>query len=101
MQPACQADQRASGPVHLAHPVQQPTPAAQRPGGGEVPDRLLHQRAQARLHAVERPLLAGQPVLGPAVPDRPVPVLARLGDAPEAPAEDGGDLSGVQHLAEP
>src|SRR6266511_3647734 len=77
------------------------TPAAQRPGVGEMPDRLLHQRAQPRLAAVERPLLVSQPVLGAPVPDRGMPVLARLGDAPEAPVEDGGDLSGVQHLAEP
>ena len=33
-------------------------------------DRLLDQRAQPRLHPVERPLLVGEPILGPPVPDR-------------------------------
>jgi hypothetical protein len=56
VQPAAQADQRAGGPVDVPDPVQQPAPAAQRPGIGQMGDRLLHQRAQPCLQAVERPL---------------------------------------------
>jgi hypothetical protein len=59
--------------------VQQPAPAAQRPGICEVADRLLHQRPESHLHAVERPLPVAEAVLGSAVPDRGVPVLAGLG----------------------
>jgi hypothetical protein len=41
MEPAAEADQRAGGPVDIPDPVQQPPPAAQRPGVGQVGDRLL------------------------------------------------------------
>jgi DNA alkylation repair enzyme len=43
VQPAAQAYQRTSGPEEIADPVQQPAPAAQRPGVGQMTDRLLHQ----------------------------------------------------------
>jgi hypothetical protein len=78
VEPAAEADQRAGGPVDVADPVQQPPPAAQRPRVGQMGDRLLHQRAQPRLQAVERPLGVGETVLGAAVPNRGMPVLARL-----------------------
>ena len=48
--------------------VQQATPAAQRPGAGQMPDRLLHQGAQAGLVAVVGAFSVGQPILGPPVP---------------------------------
>jgi hypothetical protein len=83
VQPTAEADQRAGGPVDVPDAVQQPAPAAQRPGVGQVRDRLLHQRAQARLQAVEGPLGVAEAVLGAAVPERRVPVLARLGQPPE------------------
>src|SRR6266700_4587140 len=64
VQPAAEADQRASGAEDVPDAVQQPAPAAQRPRVGQVGDRLLHQRAQPRLQAVERPLLLGEAVFG-------------------------------------
>jgi predicted ATPase len=57
--------------------------AGARYGVGEMADRLLYQRAQSCLQAVVGSLLAGEPVDGAAVPDRCVPVLARLGHAPK------------------
>jgi hypothetical protein len=45
VQPAAKADQRDGGAVDVPDPVQQPAPAAQRPGACQVGDRLLHQRA--------------------------------------------------------
>jgi hypothetical protein len=68
VQPAAQAHQRASGPDDVADPVQQPTPAAQRPGACQMADRLFHQGPQPRLQAVERPLLVSDPALGAPVP---------------------------------
>src|SRR6266498_2461301 len=54
VEPPAEADERASRPVDIPDPVQQPAPAAQRPGVGQMPDRLLHQRAQPGLATVER-----------------------------------------------
>jgi hypothetical protein len=48
-----EADQRTGGPADVPDPLQQPAPAAQRPGSSQMPDRLLHQRPQARLAAVD------------------------------------------------
>src|SRR4029450_10062006 len=45
---AAEADQRPSGAEDIPEAVQQPPPAAQRPGVGQMGDRLLHQRAQPR-----------------------------------------------------
>jgi hypothetical protein len=101
VEPATQADQRASGPEDVPDAVQQPTPTAQRPGVSQMPDRLLHQRAQLCLHAVKRPLPIGEAVLGPPVPDRRMPVLAGLCHAPEPPVQQACGSSGSQHLAKP
>src|SRR6266511_2548168 len=101
VQPAAEADQRAGGPVDVPDAVQQPAPAAQRPGVGQVGDGLLHQRAQPRLQAVERPLRVAEPVLGAAVPDRGVPVPAALGQPAEPAVQQGGDLDAVEQLAKP
>src|SRR6266536_110175 len=38
VQPPAEADERGGGPVDVPDPVQQPAPAAQRPGVGKVPD---------------------------------------------------------------
>ena len=57
-----EADQRAGNPVDVPDPLQQPAPAAQRPGSSQMPDRLLHQRPQVRLAAVERPLPVAAPI---------------------------------------
>jgi hypothetical protein len=62
--PAAKADERTSGAEDVPDPVQQPAPAAQRPGACQVGDRLLHQRPQPRLQAVVGPLLLGEPVDG-------------------------------------
>src|SRR6266540_6818903 len=101
VQPPAQANEDAGGPVDVPDPVQQPPPATQRPRVGQMPDRLLHQRAQPRLHAVERPLLVAEPVFGPAVPDRRVPVRTGLGHAPKPPVQQARHAGGVQHLAQP
>ena len=77
VQPAAEAHQRPSGAEDIPGPVQQPPPAAQRPGVGQVRDGLLHQRAQPCLQAVVGPLGVAEPVDGAAVPKRGVPVLAR------------------------
>ena len=63
VQPAAQADQRASGSEDIAGPVQQPPPAAQRPRIGQMADRLLHQRAQPGLATVVGPLRVAELVL--------------------------------------
>jgi hypothetical protein len=68
VEPAAKADQHASAAEDVLDPVQQPAPAAQRPGVGKVGDRLLHQRPQPSLQPVERALPVGEPILGPAVP---------------------------------
>jgi hypothetical protein len=86
VQPAAQAHQRPGGPEDVVDPVQQAPPATQRPGACQMGDRLLHQRAQPRLEAVERPLPVGEPVFVAAVPDRRVPVLACLGLGTRGPA---------------
>jgi hypothetical protein len=65
-----------------------------------MPDRLLHPRAQPGLQAVERPLCVAEPVLGPAVADRRVPVLAALGYAPKPPVQQAGDPGGIQYLVQ-
>jgi hypothetical protein len=57
MQPAAKADEHAGGAEDVPDAVQQPAPAAQRPGVGQMGDRLLHQRAQPGLQAVVGPLL--------------------------------------------
>src|SRR4029450_11712089 len=101
VQPAAEADERAGGPVDVPDAVQQPPPAAQRPGVGQVGDRLFHQRAQPCLQAVERPLLLGELVFGAAVTDRGMPVLARLGQAAEPAVQQAGDLDLVQRGVEP
>jgi hypothetical protein len=49
VEPAAQTDQRPGGAEDVPDPVQQPAPAAQRPGVGKMGDRLLHQPAQPRL----------------------------------------------------
>src|SRR5512132_1210165 len=100
VEPAAKADQRASGPEDVPDPVQQPPPAAQRPGVGEMGDRLLHQRPQPRLLPVVGPLGAGEPVDGAAVPDRGMPVLARSGQPTEPPVQQAGDLDAVQRLVQ-
>src|SRR5829696_1642603 len=66
-----------------------------------MPDRLLHQRAQPRLAAVERPLPIAEPFLGATVPNRRMPVLARLGHAAEPSVHQAGDLDTAQHLVQP
>src|SRR5215216_1129577 len=101
VQPAAEADERAGGPVDVPDAVQQPPPAAQRQGVGQVGDRLFHQRAQPCLQAVERPLLLGELVFGAAVTDRGMPVLARLGQAAEPAVQQAGDLDLVQRVVEP
>jgi hypothetical protein len=58
-------------------------------------DRLLHQRAQPRLQAVEGPLGVAEPVDGAPVPDRGMPVLARLGHAPKPPIQQANHLDVV------
>ena len=98
--------QRRGGPVDIPDPVQQAPPAAQRPGVGQMPDRLLHQRTQPRLAAVERPLpvaeaVLGASVLGASVPDRRVPVLAGVGHAPKPPVQQACDAACVQHFPQP
>src|SRR5215216_3235678 len=93
VQPAAEADQRAGGAEHVSGPVQQPPPAAQRPGVGQVADRLLHQRAQPCLQAVVGPLRVAEPVDGAAVADRRVPVRPGLGQAAEPAVQQAGDTS--------
>jgi hypothetical protein len=66
-----------------------------------VADCLLDQRAQPRLHPVERPLLVGEPILGPPVPDRRMAALTTLGHPAEPAVDDGGDTAGIEHLAKP
>lgn len=61
LEPAAQAHQRASGPKDVPDAVEQPSPAAQGPGVGQMADRLLHQGAQPCLHAVIGPLPVGEP----------------------------------------
>ena len=68
MEPSAEADQCGGGSVDGTDPVQQAAPAAQRPGAGQMPDRLLHQGAQAGLVAVVGAFSVGQPILGPPVP---------------------------------
>src|SRR6266545_4719083 len=92
VQPAAEADQRASGAEDVAGAVQQPPPAAQRPRVGHMGDRLLHQRPQPRLEAVVGPLRLGELVLGAAVAGRRVPVRPGLGHAAEAAVQQAGDL---------
>src|SRR6266545_2422977 len=98
VQPAAEADQRASGAEDIPGAVQQPAPAAQRPGVGEMPDRLLDQRPQPRLEAVVGPLCLGELVLGAAVAGRGVPVGPGLGHAAEAAVQQAGDLDLVQDV---
>ena len=64
-------------------------------------DRLLHQRAQPRLHAVVGPLGVAEPVDGAAVADRRVPVLPRLGHAAEPSIQQAGDLDRIQRVVQP
>ena len=66
VQPATEADERACGPEDVLDAVQQPAPAAQRPGVGQMGDRLLHQRAP-RLQAVMPALGVAEAVNGAAV----------------------------------
>jgi IstB-like ATP binding protein len=47
--PSAEANERRGGPVDVPDPVQQATPAPQRPRVGQMPDRLLHQGAQPGL----------------------------------------------------
>jgi hypothetical protein len=49
---SAEADERRGGPVDVPDPVQQATPAPQRPRVGQVSDRLLHQGAQPGLEVV-------------------------------------------------
>jgi hypothetical protein len=82
VEPPAQADERGGGPVDVPNPIEQASPAAQRPGVGEVADRLLDQRSQPRLATVVNLLRVGEPILGAPVPDRRMPVLAELGQPP-------------------
>jgi hypothetical protein len=90
-----------SGPEDATDPGQQATPAAPRPGAGQLPDRLLHQRAQAGLVAVVGALSVGQPILGPPVPDLGMPVLAGRGQPAKAPINQGDGPRDVKHLNDP
>src|SRR6266536_4044501 len=101
VQPPSEADERASGPVDVPDSVQQPAPAAQRPGIGQMADRLLHQRPQPRLQAVERPLLVAEAIFGAPVADRRMPVLPTLGHTAEPPGPHARDLGAVQHPVQP
>jgi hypothetical protein len=101
MEPSAEADQCGGGSVDGTDPVQQATPAAQRPGAGQLPDRLLHQGAQAGLVAVVGAFSVGAPILGPPVPDRGMPVLAGRGQPAKAPINQGDGPRDVQHLSDP
>jgi uncharacterized membrane protein len=94
VEPAAKADQRGGCPVDVADTVQQPAPAEQRPGAGEVADRLFDQRAQSGLKPVVGALLVGELVLDAPVSDRGMPVLAGLGHAPKAAVDQGGHPGG-------
>ena len=82
-------------------PVEPAPPAAQRPGIGQMPDRLLYQRAQPGLATVVGALPVREPVRGAPVPDRGVPVLAARGHAPKPLIQQARHAAGVQHLIEP
>src|SRR4029450_10529817 len=101
VQPAAKADERRGGAEDVPDPVQQPTPAAQRPGVGEMPDRLLDQRAPPSLQTVEPPRGVAGAVLGATVPDRRVPVLTPLGQPAESPIQQAGDLDIVEDPLQP
>src|SRR6266511_1163841 len=101
VQPAAEADEHAGGAEDVLDAVQQPAPAAQRPGACQVGDGLLHQRAQPRLATVVGALRVAEPVDGAAVPDRRVPVLTRLGHAPKPPVQQTDHAGGVQHPVKP
>jgi hypothetical protein len=101
VQPAVKADERRGGAADVPGAVQQPAPAAQRPSVGEMGDRLLDQRAQSSLQAVERPLGVAEAVLGAAVADRCVPVLTHLGQPAESPIQQAGDLDIVEDPLQP
>ena len=90
MEPSAEADQCGGGSVDGTDPGQRATPAAQRPGAGQMPDRLLHQGAQAGLVAVVGAFSVGQSILGPPVPDLGMPVLAGRGQPAKAPINQGG-----------
>jgi hypothetical protein len=64
VQPAAQAHQCPGGAVDVPGAVQQPAPAAQRPGVGQVADRLLDECAQPCLQAVVGPLGVAEGVFG-------------------------------------
>ena len=93
--PAPQRRGRYPGPGTAA------PPAGQRPGVGQMGDRLLHQRPQPRLQAVVGPLAVSEPVDGAAVADRGMPVLALGGQAAEPAVQQAGDLDLVQRVVEP
>jgi hypothetical protein len=67
----------------------------------EMGDRLLDQRAQPSLQAVERPLGVAEAVLGAAVADRCVPVLTHLGQPAESPIQQAGDPDIVEDPCSP
>src|SRR6266511_5741993 len=54
-----------------------------------------------RLQAVVGPLGVAAPVDGAAVPDRCMPVRARLGQPPKPPVQQAWDLDAVQHPLQP
>jgi hypothetical protein len=101
VEPAAKAEERGGGPVDVTDPEQQAPPAAQRPGGGQMPDGLLHQRTQPCLATVVGAFRLGEPIDGAAVADGGVPGRAGLGQAAKAPVDEGDDLGGVQGLADP
>src|SRR6266498_2613875 len=101
VQPAAEADEHAGGAEDVLDAVQQPAPATQRPGVGQVGDGLLHQRAQPCLQAVVGPLGVAEAVDGAAVPDRGMPVLAGLGQPAEPPVQQAGDLDIVEQPLQP
>ena len=101
VQPAAEADECAGGPVDVPDAVQQPAPAAQRPGACQMGDGLLDQRAQPCLQAIVGPLLRAEAVDDAAVPNRGMPVPARLGHAAESAVQQACDLELVEQLAKP
>jgi len=96
MEPSAEADQCGGGSVDGTDPVQQATPAAQQPGAGQLPDRLLHQRAQAGLVAVVGALSVGAPI-----PDLGMPGLAGRSQPAKPPINQGDGPRDVQHLSDP
>jgi hypothetical protein len=101
VEPAAEADQRGGGPEDIPGPVQQAAPAAQRPGSGQMPDRLLHQGAQPGLATVVGAFGGGALISGAPVAGRRVPVRPSLGQPSKPSVDQGGDLGIIQDLVDP